>query len=230
MSRVVTGPQILMDGSRGRERGCCWPGWLHQRLHQGSKNPFCSPKWSLVSQTNLDIPTSSRAFPSPAWGHIPDPPATGFREGRRRRSTKRRRRRWEDPVSPWKPLGKDLRETLGIWRWPGPIPRSSGGCRGTNNTEERKPWELSQSGVGWWDEALPQRFGGFKALGAGLGGKVLPRSHRAARGEEGPTSLGSPPDHPLGPAAALMVFGLFLSLNFHFNVHFLFQFHISISF
>lgn len=40
----------------------------------------------------------------------------------------------------------------------------------------RKPWTLSQSGVGWWDEALPQGFGGLKALGAGLGGGVLPRS------------------------------------------------------
>lgn len=48
-------------------------------------------------------------------------------------------------------------------------------------------------------------------------------------GEEGPTSLGSPLGHPLGPAATLMVFGRFLSLNFHFNVHFLFQFHINVS-
>lgn len=75
----------------------------------------------------------------------------------------------------------------------------------------------------------PQGFGGFKALGAGLGERVLPRSQGAATREEGPTALGSPPGHPPGPAAAPMVFGGFLGLNFHFNVHFLFQFHINVS-
>lgn len=62
----------------------------------------------------------------------------------------------------------------------------------------RKPWTLSQSGVGWWDEALPQGFGGLKALGAGLGGGVLPPLGGGGDRGEGPTSLGSLLGHPQG--------------------------------
>lgn len=127
---------------------------------------------------------------------------------------------------PLEVFGKGFKGKPGNLEMAGPDSTQLWWLRGDTTQKRENLGNCPRAG---WDEALPQRSGGFKALGVGLGGRVLPRSHGAATGEEGPTSLGSPPGHPLGPAAALTVFGLFSGLNFNFNVHFSFQFHISVS-
>lgn len=129
---------------------------------------------------------------------------------------------------PLETFGKGFKGKPRNLEMPGPIPGSSGGCRGTNNTEKTKPWELSQSRVGWWDEPPPRGLGGSRHLERGWGEGSCPDPW-GGDGEEGLTTLGSPPGPPPGPAAAPTVFGVFLGLNFHSNVHFLFQFHINVS-
>lgn len=128
---------------------------------------------------------------------------------------------------PLETFGKGFKGKPGNLRW-GRFHAALVAAGGQTTRREKTLGTVPEQG-GWWDGALPQGFGGFKALGAGLGGRVLPRSHRAATGEEGPTSLGSPSGHPQGPAAALTVLGVSLGSNFHFNIHFLFQFHITVS-
>lgn len=94
MSGVVTGLQILTDGGQGMLGEGLLQGWV------AAPEAFPGFQTSLwLSHIIPGVPNRPRhpqitpsipRFPSPARGHIPDPPTAGFREGRKRRSRKRR--------------------------------------------------------------------------------------------------------------------------------------------